>query len=193
MEPTGRSFNFTSAMAQLCSDISQRSPEFNHIRVERIAFNLCQTRRAVSHGLYASLMPLRFEGGATHTTSRGITWAAPRLVDPAGHECFYMLSFYLPRFQNVSLEEKLSIVFHELWHIHPEFNGDVRRHTGRCYAHGSSRKKYDSQMNQLAQDWLARNPPSHVYEFLAHDFAELISEHGKVFGSRWKVPKLVRM
>ena len=42
------------------------------------------------------------------------------------------MSFYLPRFCDQSLDEKLSTVMHELWHISPAFDGDIRRLPGRC-------------------------------------------------------------
>ena len=54
---------------------------------------------------------------------------------------------------NTSVEEKLSTVLHELWLISPMFNGDLRRHEGRCYAHGPSQSNYDDQKDRLAQKW----------------------------------------
>ena len=57
-----------------------------------------------------------------------------------GVEMMYILKFYLPRFQNESFEEKLTTIFHELWHISGDFNGDIRRHAGRCYVHTSSER-----------------------------------------------------
>ena len=57
------------------------------------------------------------------------------LFDAKGVEMLYILKFYLPRFQNEPFEEKLTTIFHELWHISSDFNGDIRRHSGRCYVH----------------------------------------------------------
>ena len=78
----------------------------------------------------------------------------------------YLLSFYLPRFLNHSFEEKLTTVIHELWHISPSFNGDLRRLPGRCYAHGSSEREYHKQMEALAAKWLSLDPPADVHRFL---------------------------
>lgn len=185
-------FDFTLAMRDLCADIATRLTDFHHVEMERVALNICQTRSDVSHGMYASLTPLRFAGGAERKIVRGVSWGVEPLCDDTGQEYLYLLSFYLPRFQNVALEEKLITVFHEMWHIAPEFNGDVRRHPGRCYAHGSSQRRYDAQMTRLAQAWLALDPPSHLYEFLSLSFSELVAEHGRVMGKRWQAPKLVR-
>jgi predicted metallopeptidase len=192
MTRLSRCFDFTSAMHALCADIASRLEAFSHIDVERVAFNICQTRRDVSHGMYASLTPLRFAGGSVLKTVRGVSWGIQEIRDDTGREYLYLLSFYLPRFQNTTLEEKLVTVFHELWHIGPGFDGDLRRHKGRCYAHGPSQREYDVQMRRHAQQWLALSPPCHLYDFLSLSFEELISEHGPVTGSRWSPPKLVR-
>ncbi len=193
MESSRQGFDFTLAMRDLCADIVARLSEFHHVQMERVAFNVCQTRSNVSHGMYASLTPLRFAGGAERKIMRGASWGVEPLYDETGRDYLYLLSFYLPRFQNVTLEEKLTTVFHELWHIAPEFNGDLRRHAGRCYAHGSSQRRYDAQMTRLAQAWLTLDPPSHLYDFLSLSFTELVAEHGRVVGNRWRAPKLVRV
>lgn len=192
MESPRPGFDFTFAMRQLCDDMAERLPELNHIDMRRVAISVSQTRQDVSHGMYASLTPLRFESGERRKTIRGVDWEVPPLLDDQGTEYLYLLSFYLPRFQNTSLEEKLATVVHELWHIGPGFDGDLRRHAGRYYAHGPSQRDYDAHVARLAQAWLVRNPPAHLYEFLSLDFSELIAEYGQVFGSRWPAPQLVR-
>ena len=184
-------FDFTSNMRRLCVDMTARLGELHHIDLSRIAISLCRTRKNVSHGIYASLTPLRFENGAAEKRVRGRRYQVDQIVDSEGREYLYILSFYLPRFMTTSVEEKLSTVIHELWHISPEFNGDLRRHAGRCYAHGPSQKAYDAQMDRMAQTWLALDPPEHLYDFLLGDFDELVAEYGKVVGSHWPTPKLL--
>ena len=61
----------------------------------------------------------------------------------------YILNFYLPRFLDLPFREKLTTMLHELWHIGPKFDGDVRRLGGRCFAHGSSQKQYDAHVEAL--------------------------------------------
>ncbi|MCH7750722.1 MAG: hypothetical protein IH898_00995 [Planctomycetes bacterium] len=191
MNRSSHGFDFTAAMRRLCRDMVARLAELSHINLERVAISLCQTRQNGSHGLYASLTPLKFEAGADQQVLEGRRYGVQRLCDQQGRELLYVLSFFLPRFQNTSLEEKLSTVLHELWHISPEFDGDLRRHAGRCYAHGPSQREYDAQMDRLAQRWLALDPPGHLYEFLTLDFSELVAEHGQVVGARWPTPKLL--
>ncbi len=191
--PTARpgGFDFTFHMRRLCADLAGRLPELSHIDPRRVAISLSQTRRDSPYGLYATLRPLRFAGGRTETTRRGRRWAIQRLVDPQGHEILYILTFYLPRFLNLPRDEKLATVLHELWHISPRFDGDLRRFRGRCYAHSSSRKRYDASMARLAQKYLALAPPEEVLAFLHHDFAGLVAGYGRVFGQRVRPPKLI--
>jgi hypothetical protein len=164
-----------------------------HIDMGRVAVCFAQARKAVSHGLYATLTPLRFEGGALIQERRRRRYAIQRVYDERGREMLYVLKFYLPRFLETSFEEKLTTVFHELWHINPEFNGDLRRHSGRCYAHTHSQKEYDREMARLWRRWLDLAPPPALYEFLHLKFRELEQQHGRVYGLKLPHPKLVPM
>jgi hypothetical protein len=191
MASRSKGFDFTSAMRLVCADISRRLPEMSHIDMDRVAVGLCQTRNGAMHGVFATLTPLRFAGGQVERKIRGRIHRIQPLVDPTGREYLYLLNFYLPRFLNLPLEEKLSTIVHELWHIGPQFDGDLRRHEGRCYAHGSSQRKYDALMDRMTRKWLASDPPGHLYEFLECQFHELHAEHGGIRGQRWPAPKMV--
>ncbi len=46
-------------------------------------------------------------------------------------------------------------------------------------------------MDRLTQQWLASDPPHHLYDWLSSDFDELVAEHGGIRGDRWPVPKLI--
>ncbi len=184
-------FDFTLHVRRVCEDMAARLQPLHHVDVARVLISFSQTRKAVSHGMYASLTPLRFAGGASETVRRGRRWRMPPVRDAEGREMLYLLNFYLPRFLNLPLEAKLATIVHELWHISPQFDGDIRRFHGRCYAHSGSQRRYDAHANALAQNWLALGPPEMLYEFLRHDFRELVRRHGRVFGQRFRRPKLV--
>lgn len=186
-------FDFTGHVRRLCDEIVARLPELSHVDMRRVAVRFCQVRAAGHHGVHASLTPLRFAGGATTTVRRGRRWTVQRLVHPDGTEMLYLLSFYLPRFQDRPLLDKLATVVHELWHIGPAFDGDLRRHEGRCYAHGPREAEYHRQMEQLARRWLETKPPDDCYEFLRHDFQGLRRQHGAIYGTRIRTPRLVRV
>jgi predicted metallopeptidase len=187
--PSG--FDFTAHMRVLCEDIVTRSPEMNHISMKRVAVSFAQTRKAVQHGMWASLTPMRFANGALEENRRGRRYTVQRLYGKDGKEMLYILTFYMPRFMELSFEDKLVTIFHELWHISPNFDGDIRRHPGRCYVHTTSEEEYDRQMAKLARRWMKADPPNHIYEFLRCDFAKLEQRFGRVFGTRIRNPKLI--
>ncbi len=184
-------FDFTGHIERLCRDMIVRLPELRHIDMDRVGVGFRQTRRAVSHGMFASLTPLRFHAGSLLTKRRGRDWTIQRVYDRDGREMLYILNFYLPRFQNLSWREKLITVIHELWHVGTQFDGDLRRHEGRCYAHGSSKSEYDEQMGVLVDEWLAHDPPDSLHAFLQDDFHHLHSAHGGIFGRSFPRVKLI--
>jgi hypothetical protein len=179
-------------MHRLCADLTSRLDELAHIEMDRVAIRFCQARKAVRHGIHATLTPLRFERGELFSRQRGRTLTIERLFDAGGREMLYLLSFYLPRFLKRSFKDKLATVVHELWHIGPRFDGDLRRHPGRCFAHSRSQKQYDALMHELARKWLSLEPPRQTHEFLQFDFGELERHWGPIFGQRIPTPKLIR-
>ncbi|MBN1908531.1 MAG: hypothetical protein JW818_02220 [Pirellulales bacterium] len=188
-QAASRGLDFSFHMRRLCQDMVDRLDAFEHIDLARVAIGFCQARKNTRHGLYATLTPMRFAGGKEHTVRHGRRWGVQRLTDASGQEMLYILNFYLPRFFQQSLEDKLATVTHELWHISPRFNGDIRRHGGRYFAHGSG-GDHDEVALRLARRWLALGPPSVVFDFLRHDFAGLHARYGGVFGRKIPSPKL---
>lgn len=184
-------FDFTARIACVCADMATRVDDLRHVDMGRVAVSFCQTRTASRFGMWASLTPLRFAGGAAHTVRRGRKWGLPRLLSADGREVLYILNFYLPRFMDLPLREKLDTMTHELWHVGPRFDGDLRRLGGRCYAHGGSRRDFDAHAAALVDDWLAAAPPPALYDFLGLTFAELRARHGRVVGRRIAAPKLI--
>ncbi|HEX3658824.1 MAG TPA: hypothetical protein VHV55_23730 [Pirellulales bacterium] len=186
-----RGLDFTAHARRLCEDLSVRLSELAHIDMSRVALRICQVRRGGLHGVQATLTPLRFAGGELEMTRRGRRWTIDRLYDAEGREMLYLLSFYVPRFLEHTLEEKLATVCHELWHIGTEFDGDLRRHAGRCYAHGPSEREYHAAMIELARRWLALNPPAELHAFLNGNFRQLVARYGRVYGTRIPTPRLI--
>ena len=184
-------FDFTFSMRRLVIDMTQRMPQLAHIDMDHVAVAIVQARVNSTHGIYASLTPMRFEKGAKFTIRRGRKYAVQALFDEHGREMRYILSFYLPRFMDLDCSEKMITIFHELWHISPQFDGDIRRHPGRCYAHSSSQKEYDAQMAVLAKKYLKMRPPKELYQFLENDFRELYQRQGGVYGVMIQRPKLL--
>ena len=188
---TPRGFDFTFAMRALCADVTERLRELQHIQLDLVALSFAQSRNPALYGLQASLTPLRFEGGSRYSMQDGSRVTSQRLLDEQGRELLYILSFYMPRFMDLDFREKLVTIFHELWHISPRFDGDIRRHAGRCYAHTSSQAAYDQHMGQLVNRYLTLEPPNEMLRFLEFDFHQLERKFGKVYGFRVPRPKLL--
>lgn len=183
-------FDFTTAMRRLCEDIVLRLPEFEHVRMEQVAVTFAQARRQVSYGLQAKLTPMRFEAGELTAVRHGREWTIQRLFH-GELEVMYILTFYLPRFLQHTFREKMITVLHELYHINPKFDGDIRRLDGHYHVHSHSQKEYDRHMDVLADRYLKRNPPPSLYNFLQADFRELHTRFGGVVGVRVPIPKLI--
>ncbi len=188
--PRPAAFDFTAAMWMLCDDITSRLDGLLHIDMSQVAVSYAQARRRVLHGLQAKLTPMRFEAGASTVYRRGREWTCQRLT-LGGREMLYILTFYLPRFLDQPFHEKMVTVLHELFHISPEFNGDIRRFEGRYHVHSHSQKDYDREMGRLANEYLQLGPPPELYRWLEYDFETLRQQFGGVRGMQIPVPKLI--
>ncbi len=187
-----RGFDFSWAMEQLCRDIVGRHNEFSHVRMDQVAVTFAQARRRVPYGLQAKLTPMRFEGGSLTTSRYGREWTVQRLYDHSGeNEYLYILTFYLPRFLDHDFREKMITIVHELHHISPHFDGDIRRHSGRYHVHSHSQKEYDAMCARLVDQYLKQKPPAVQHQFLKTNFRKLAKQHGGVVGIRLPVPKLI--
>ena len=183
-------FDFTHHVGLICADMAARLDEFRHIDMSLVAVSFRQTRKRMRGGIYASLTPLRFAEGQTESVRRGRKWKIQRVVLD-GREMLYLLNFYLPRFLDLPLDEKLTTIAHELMHVGPQFDGDLRRFGGRCYAHSHSHAEFDAHAAKLAQRWLALKPDEALYAFLHLDFLKLRAMHGSIHGRRIAAPKLL--
>jgi len=190
--PVPKAFDFTQAMRLLCEDVTAHVPEFRHIRLDEVAVTFAQARRRVPHGLQAKLTPMRFEGGTLFTRRSGRTWTLERLFD-GEREMLYILTFYLPRFLDHSFREKMITVVHELYHVSPAFNGDIRRMEGRYHVHSHSQQEYDREMGHLVDQYLKRTPSTARADFLKLNFRGLCARFGSVMGKRVAAPKLIEI
>ncbi len=101
------------------------------------------------------------------------------------------MTFCLPRFQDQGFDDKFITLFHELYHVGPEFNGDLRRHHGRYQLHTHSQHHYDKHMAGFARDYLSTGPDPQLHAFLRLNFAQLEQRHGTVEGIIVPRPKVI--
>lgn len=185
-------FNYTEALREVVTDIVGTLEELKHVDLERTIVAVSQARQQSKHGVYASCLPLRFEGGSRETVIRKVRYRMPEVRNPAGVEALYILYFMLPRFhEETDYAEKLATVIHELYHISPLFNGDLRRFPGKNYAHGHSRERYHAAMRVLASKYLDQSPRADTHEFLKLPFAELTRRPGGLVVSCIEKPRLI--
>jgi hypothetical protein len=188
--PAGEPFDFCAGIQALCADVIRRCPDLGHVRIEQVLFGVTQARNGRAHGLQARVTPLRFHGGELFRRHRGITYRVQR-YRVHGHEILYLMTFCLPRFLDQDFDEKFVTLFHELYHISPQFDGDLRRHAGRYAVHTRSQRGYDEQMAHLARAYLADGADPKLHGFLRLNFAQLRHRHGHVLGTVVPRPKLI--
>ncbi len=188
--PPGMPFDFCGRVRGLLHDIAARCPELGHVRVPDILVSVTQARGTRVHGLQARVTPLRFAGGALVRQRRGITYQVQRYFE-GDHEFLYLMTFCLPRFLDQPFDAKLVTLVHELYHIGPRFDGDLRRHEGRYQLHSRCRHAYDRQMAEMARRYLASRPDPDRYAFLRLSFAQLQERHRQVVGIVVPRPKIV--
>ncbi|HEY3789930.1 MAG TPA: hypothetical protein VGL71_13810 [Urbifossiella sp.] len=177
-------------MRRLCNDIARRCPALHHIRMSQVLLSFTPSRNRNRFGLQARVTPLRFRAGGLVRRYSAVEYQVQRFfVNDV--EMLYLLAFCLPRFFNQPFEEKLSTVFHELFHMNPAFDGDLRRHPGRCTLHSQSKDRYESHMSQLAVEYLANHDRPEILEFLRFNYRELWMRHGGIHGVVVPRPKLL--
>jgi len=185
--------NLTLSLERLVADIVGKVEEFRHIDPLRVLLCVSSTRSGGVHGVYAKIHPLRFAGGARSMEVKRGRRSALLTMPTVIHrqiEMLYVIYFLVPRFFNLPKHEKLITVFHELYHVSPLFDGDIRRFPGRNFAHGSSRKRYNALMGALVENYLAMPGCAEVTDFLDGDLATLRSRYQAIVGRKYPVPKI---
>jgi hypothetical protein len=188
--PDQQPFDFCGQMRRLCADITQRCPVLRHIDISRLLFSMTQARTGAAHGLQARVTPMRFRDGQLLRTRRGTHYQVQRyFLD--GREILYVVAFCLPRFLDQSFDDKFITIFHELYHISPAFDGDLRRHGGRYDVHSHSKRGYDNHMAHLAREYLSAGPDPALHAFLRLNFEQLLQRHSTVVAAVVPRPRLI--
>ena len=183
-------FDYSYHMKVLVADITRRCSAFAHVDAEKLLIGISRSRNRKRHGLQAKLMPLKFKGGLRTGQIGGAYYEMPNMTHGGG-EILYVIYFCLPRFQNLGFNTKMATIFHELYHINPDCNGDIRRFPGRFYQHSHSEKNYDRIVRDLSGQYLRDPATADPTRFLRHSYNELRSQYGEVGGLRVLTPEPV--
>jgi len=185
--------NLTRALEELVADIVCHVSDFSHVDPAKVLICVSSTRGGGVHGTFAKIHPLRFPGGSrTREVKRGrrVFTCTMQTVTHRDQEILYIIYFLIPRFLNLTLREKLITVFHELYHISPDFDGDIRRFPGRNFAHGSSRKRYNTLMAGLVDRYLQKKQNLDSFGFLGVDMDALRANYQTIVGRKYPAPKI---
>lgn len=186
-------FNLTAELERVVADIAARMGEFRHIDPSRLLVCVSSTRGSGVHGTYAKIHPLRFEGGErTKEVRRGLrtrTLAMPE-IRFRDRDILYVIYFLIPRFMDLPFREKLITIFHELYHVSPAFDGDIRRFPGKNFAHGSSTRRYNALMAKLVDDYLRELSDPSLVEFLKDDMETLRTRHRAIVARKMAAPRI---
>ncbi len=179
--------NLTDVLTALIQEVIARTTIFTHCVPSQMT--VCMgSNRSGKGAVYGKLVPLRFRDGAEALTYRGTTYAMPRVIS-RGIPQLYLIYFYYPRFFDLPPGEKLRVVFHELYHISPRFNGDIRRMAKVKASHGGSRKLFDRRFEhemKLFHEYIAGTA---YMNFLDLNTRRLHEVFGKITGRRMKIPR----
>ncbi|GLI38571.1 hypothetical protein KI811_10025 [Geobacter hydrogenophilus] len=187
----GTVLNLTRELERLVGHVTGHVPELAHIDPAQLLICISSTRGGGIRGTYAKIHPLRFPGGmktAERRRGRHTYLSTMPSVAHRGKEILYVIYFLVPRFFDLPIREKLITVFHELYHISPAFDGDIRRFPGRNFAHGSSTRKFNAYMGKLVDAYLAGHNDPELTSFLDGTLAELRDRHRTIVGRRFRIP-----
>jgi hypothetical protein len=185
--------DFNQAMTRLVAEVAANVREFHTIDPQQVLVSAAFSRKARRAGLLAYVLPLKYrEGSPVDRRVRGqkvYHWAMlPTFHRETGKEVLYIVYFMLPRFYNLGLKEKLETVVHELYHISPKFNGDLRWFKGRSALHGDM-KSYDKKVKELTDEFLNSPHDAGAYEFLKGSFSQSEKKFERILARHIREPR----
>ncbi len=183
---------FNVRMTRLVEEVVRVLPEFHFIDLARVRVSSSSAHSNRRSGLVAYLLPLKYKDGRpVERKIRGrheYHYGMVPVMDE-GVELLYLIYFLLPRFLNLTLREKLETVIHELFHINPAFNGDVRRLPGRSHLHGHSHEDYDRNIRRLTEKFLSLPHDSQVYACFKGNATQIRLREGDIVARHRREPR----
>jgi hypothetical protein len=147
-------------MREICGSVQ----EFSRFDLSRVALSIGVSRSSSKHGVWAYVTPLRYVGGGLYR--KGLRRGIPghytyqlgnkNLEEPDSP--LYLITILVPRFFSLSFEERIETLVHELYHLHPEFRGDLRRFAKPHVHHGPTPAAFNRKVRELVAECLQRRP-----------------------------------
>ncbi len=159
------SFHFSKALTSLTNDISHHCPALYHLRAEQILFGFTRSRNRCLEGLQGRIEGLRFKDGRLRESKNNKLYQVQRWR-LNGKEILYLIVLPFPRFLQQTYQERLQTIFHELYHISPAFDGDLRRFSGRYIYHTANEQAFERKVGKIIDDYLIHQTNFKFSEFL---------------------------
>lgn len=186
--PSSKAINLSDFLHDLITDVCRRISSFSHINTEKIHICISSNRAGGRGATFGKLVPLKFKGGEEVLYHRGKCYVMPK-IEVNSIRILYLIYFYIPRFTDLAPLDKLRVIFHELYHIHPEFNGDIRRFGKSGSAHGKSKKQFDTKFEKEVITYSQTIHNTTAWEFLLLNTGGIFNNYREVLSCRMKVPK----
>jgi len=184
------SINLTDILTLIIHDMVESTDEFKLFDLNKILVCCASNRKDFSGATYGKLLPLRFKDGTEIIRHNGRFYTIPKLKIN-NTEILYIIYFYIPKFFNLSAKDKVNVMFHELYHINPEFNGDIRRMGNFKAAHGHSRKSFEEKYIEYADIFFDKIKDTPYHNFLLMNSEDIQSKFKKIKYRRMKSIKPV--
>ncbi|MEI6079648.1 MAG: putative metallopeptidase [bacterium] len=165
--------SYATAMQSVIADITYNVDEFSYIDPDQIIVNFKKARETANEEVWAEITGLSDDdhGSVQQREGRVEMFYYSNSLLFNGTPVKYIIDFYVPLFFNLTFKDKLTTIFHELYHISPRFDGELRLFKGKAYQHGPSMEKYDRYMEYLVDKYLLRSPEA--ADFLKSNKEEL--------------------
>jgi len=186
----GETINLTDILTLIIHDMIKSTGEFKFFDLNKILVCCASNRKDCRGATYGKLLPLRFKDGSEIIKHNGRFYTIPK-VKINEIEILYIIYLYIPKFFNLSAKDKVNVMFHELYHINPEFNGDIRRMGEFKSAHGHSRKAFEKKYIEYAETFFDKIKEAPYYNFLQMKSDDIEDRFKKIKYRRMKSIKPV--
>jgi predicted metallopeptidase len=190
MTKTDSSINLSDILTLIIHDMIKATEEFKSFDFNKIIICCASNRKDFKGATYGKLLPLRFEDGSEIIRHQGKYYTIPKVIIN-DMEILYIIYFYVPKFFNLSVKDKIKVMFHELYHISPDFNGDIRRMGKFKSAHGHSRKAFEEKYIEYAELFFKDIKNTPYYNFLSMNSEDFKKHFKKITYRRIKSIKPV--
>ena len=184
------SINLTDILTLILHDMVKSTEEFKSFDLNKILVCCASNRKNCRGATYGKLLPLKFKDGSEIVKHNGRLYTIPK-VKVNNKEILYVIYLYIPKFFNLSAKDKINVMFHELYHINPDFNGDIRRMGNFKAAHGHSRKSFEEKYIEYADSFFEKINDTPYLNFLKMNSDDIKSKFKTVKYSRMKSIKPV--